>query len=1334
MEIGRALWPRFPLPSGAQTRAPSMISAFFIFNQKGEVLISRLFRPDVRRSISDVFRIQVISSSDVRSPIITLGSTSFFHVRINNLYLVAVTKNNANVALVFEFCYRVISICKSYFGKVDEESVKNNFVLIYELIDEINDFGYPQNSEIDTLKTYITTESIVSSQIAAEESSKITTQATGATSWRRGDVKYKKNEAFVDVVETVNLSMSAKGTVLRADVDGHIQMRAYLTGTPECKFGLNDKLVIDKSERGAIDAVELDDCRFHQCVKLNEFDETRTISFIPPDGEFELMTYRSTSNVKLPLKVIPIVNEIGTTQVSYNVSVKTNFSNKLSATNVVLRIPTPLNTTSVDCKVQNGKAKYVPAENVVIWKIPRIQGGQECTFSATAHLTSTTNRQAWARPPIDVDFQVLMFTASGLIVRFLKVFEKGNYHSIKWVRYLTKASGSYQIRRIDVLQRLLGYVTGQIESDERGSFKYPYVATEVLCSEIWSIVETCLNNSEQLLTPFWETVLDRSPEDMKTHMIMASHFAKINATFLNKKPAEMLQFIRSQPNIVERLLQHIESPPFSDLLIRIIQLDETPAGADVLEWLSQERLMARLIERLAPSYSPDMHTVVSELIKNIISMAAPSPGAAMSEGLTNGGASNRFARELARRENVQTLVGYILYDFSPETGSSPSAPPKISGDNDGGQATDSDYSNGNSETPVLPNAESATSSVVHSICIIIELIRQNNSDFFEPYLFHTLRNRLIQVQQHLQTHNAEEGREALESAMQEMVDRMGVVHLGPVLEIFCEHLDKLQGFLREPRSLNGPVLTTLGSITPLTFERYRICELYAELFHCSSMSLLNRGPEFNYLYDADGRLQGGLSALGELSQVIAMSSGSEGDHDAMDEGGDDVEPALELPVHGAHDGSSLLDSDEDMSDGDGHDLDDDPMEEIAIYDEPKTIASGSTPSSPQHISVVYDLIHQILTGRVDGGVNRELTISLFRDARLMHRIVEGQRRNDTESSKPKGLRLGYMGHLTIISEDVIVALDHFPPDLRLIIAQYAPQPDWDDYVTGRYNETKQKDSRLLGGGKPVVNVSGPDRPGGWKVDEEDVSAAEGSGAVATLASEPKGEFRRAIGSQPARANTADFGPAPFEEEEGFGSSEHPQFARYLASEMHATDEFGGSSSSSDASDDEDGGWLAQSHFEIDHPPPVSARPHNGERRPLSANGFDDSFSPAIMSISSPFDDPFATEEDEEDAFGPFSDAAAASGSDPFSFSSHLAEDIGEASFDSFGDFGEFKSSADADGETTPTAGSWTFASNSSTGSTEDAASLGSDDLAKAIEASPPPECPSNGSDGEHISK
>lgn len=83
--------------------------------------------------------------------------------------------------------------------------------------------------------------------------------------------------------------------------------------------------------------------------------------------------------------------------------------------------------------------------------------------------------------------------------------------------------------------------------------RYPYVATEILCSEIWSIVETCFNNAEQLMVPFWETVLDRTPEDMKTEMVMATHFAKINAVFLTKKPAEVRTLsntLNIKPNLV----------------------------------------------------------------------------------------------------------------------------------------------------------------------------------------------------------------------------------------------------------------------------------------------------------------------------------------------------------------------------------------------------------------------------------------------------------------------------------------------------------------------------------------------------------------------------------------------------------------------------------------------------------------------------------------------------------------------------------------------------------------------------------------------------------------
>lgn len=456
-----------------------MLSGILIFNQKGENLIFRAFRHDCRPRLADIFRIQVISNAQVRSPILTLGSTTFSHVKHENIYLVAITKSNANAALVFEFLYRLVTLGKGYFGKFDEEAVKSNFVLVYELLDgilynrryvrrdlanridaEILDFGYPQTTETDTLKMYITTETLKSSA-ASEQSdpSKITMQATGALSWRRSDIKYRKNEAFVDVIEDVNLLMSATGTVLRADVNGQIVMRAYLSGTPECKFGLNDRLTLgddgvdaktgnmkgQKATRAAAGSVTLEDCQFHQCVKLGKFDQDRIISFVPPDGEFELMRYRSTENVNLPFKVHAIVNEVNKTKVEYSIAIKANYGSKLFATNVVVRVPTPLNTAKTTERTTQGKAKYEPEHNNIIWKIARFTGQSEYVLSAEAQLTATTMQKAWSRPPLSLSFSLLMFTSSGLLVRYLKVFEKGNYSSVKWVRYMTRA-GNYEIR------------------------------------------------------------------------------------------------------------------------------------------------------------------------------------------------------------------------------------------------------------------------------------------------------------------------------------------------------------------------------------------------------------------------------------------------------------------------------------------------------------------------------------------------------------------------------------------------------------------------------------------------------------------------------------------------------------------------------------------------------------------------------------------------------------------------------------------------------------------------------------------------------------------------
>ncbi|KAJ8092425.1 sporulation-induced protein [Marasmius tenuissimus] len=948
-------------------------------------------------------------------------------------------------------------------------------------------------------------------------------------------------------------------------------------------------------------------------------------------------------------------------------------------------------------------------------------------------------------------------------------------------------------QRVDVLQRLFGYVTGQIEGDEGGRFKYPYVATEVLCSEIWSIVETCVNEHQQILAPFWETVLEKSPEEMKTQLVMASHFSKITSIYLAKKPTEMFEFLQSMPDVLG-LLKHIGNPSFVDVLIRIIQLDDMPEGEGVLEWLHSEGLINRLIDLLAPSHPSDTQQIAADMLNAIIAMATPSPGAAvMAEQPQVGLASNLFARELARPEYISRLIVYIFQDFASDRN------PSLADEDDEAE----------SDKQALPKFEYASSSAVLAMGVVSELIRKNNSDYFEPYLFHTLRHRLLQVQnQQVQDQvprDSEDSREGLERAMKEMVDRMGVVNLNYLLEVLGDRTETLMRYLGTPRSWKGPEPTTVGSIMPLTFERLRIVELFAEMLHCSNMSLLNRSTSFDHLYDASGRLQGGLSAMKDLG-AVSEPHGKNQDDDMMDDG-NEIEPALEFPVTStSHDSSSLLDSDDDMSSEPGS-SDDDAMEEIMMSEEPQPLASplpqdppqmngpstppentngppspaspyrrGRSTSSPEvsrspssrrnsrkislpseqppdtrlfvgeqlkkkfldskvpcklldlffeypwnnflH-SAVFDVISQMMSGPVDvgSGWNRELVISLFRDARIMYRLVEGHQLNEESISKPKGLRLGYMAHLHRLTEAVLECLTRYPPELRVILLQYAPDPGWDDYITTTFQRTRDDNSKPLGGGKPSLNSGPATRGTRWKVDEEDpntlttVSPAPGASSDED---ETRGDFRRSVPIGKPPKNTADFGPSPMDDfdsdeddDEDDGHDPAPHFTRYLAHQMGTADTFGSSSSSEDDDDDE-GGWLSQSPFSLGNPPMTNLQRRNqpeGERRPLSASGFDDVFEPNSNPANP--SNPFATAEDDD--FGPFSDTGGASGTDPFTFPSSLSpEELDESSFESFGDFGDFQTADELqDGELTPTGGSWTFASDSSVSDTNSEGSAAS---------------------------
>jgi hypothetical protein len=59
----------------------------------------------------------------------------------------------------------------------------------------------------------------------------------------------------------------------------------------------------------------LQDVTFHQAVNLGRYNAEKVVSFVPPDGEFELMKYRCQDGISSPFTVLPVVTEHGRTRV-----------------------------------------------------------------------------------------------------------------------------------------------------------------------------------------------------------------------------------------------------------------------------------------------------------------------------------------------------------------------------------------------------------------------------------------------------------------------------------------------------------------------------------------------------------------------------------------------------------------------------------------------------------------------------------------------------------------------------------------------------------------------------------------------------------------------------------------------------------------------------------------------------------------------------------------------------------------------------------------------------------------------------------------------------------
>ncbi|EGW29852.1 uncharacterized protein SPAPADRAFT_157951 [Spathaspora passalidarum NRRL Y-27907] len=320
-------------------------------------------------------------------------------------------------------------------------------------------------------------------------------------------------------------------------------------------------------------------------------------------------------------------------------------------------------------------------------------------------------------------------------------------------------------------------------------------------------------------------------------------------------------------------------------------------------------------------------------------------------------------------------------------------------------------------------------ALANGVGIIIEIIRKNNSDYdILPILY-------ISLESHPPT-----GRDP--------------IYLGHLLRVFGEQIPQFNKLLIKDYS-NLKLKTPFGEIEPLGFERFKICELIAELLHCSNMALLNDNRGFDIVSRRDA-VRNKMKEYDPISfkynEIIVLP---------------DMDPEPEAPVEedeeAPHANANLSEAElrADPVVGD--------LVKISVFD--TQIISNILsmffrfPWNNFLHNVVFDIVQQVLNGSMDIGFNKFLAIDLFVNGDIINKITEGQKLCQDYELTHNGLRLGFMGHLTLIAEEVVKFIQLYPGDsLSVLINEKIDNEVWESYVNNVLYDTREKYNAILGGG------------------------------------------------------------------------------------------------------------------------------------------------------------------------------------------------------------------------------------------------------------------------------
>jgi len=392
----------------------------------------------------------VMEVSDSNSA--SLGTIYLFSILRDGLSYLAACPSEVSPLLILEFLHRIANTFADYFGTpTDENAIKENFSTVYQLLEEMLDNGWPLTTEPNALQDMIRPPTVMGKiqQVVTGSNAVVAESLPNGTisnmPWRKAGVKYNQNEIYIDLVEEIDAILEANGRVVSSDVSGSIQAQSHLSGVPDLLMTFSDPDAID-------------DCSFHPCVRYARYELDRVVSFVPPDGNFELMRYRVKNIAQIinpPIYCTPQISfgDRNSTQgrVSISVGVKPISSliypNKKSSTpiieDVAVIIPFDRIVRTANLSVNVGTLLYDEAAKVAKWVIGKLDD-KRAKPQLTGTILLSTGAKPEENPPLQLSWKIPQASVSGLSVNGLSLVGE-SYRPYKGVRSITK-SGRFQIR------------------------------------------------------------------------------------------------------------------------------------------------------------------------------------------------------------------------------------------------------------------------------------------------------------------------------------------------------------------------------------------------------------------------------------------------------------------------------------------------------------------------------------------------------------------------------------------------------------------------------------------------------------------------------------------------------------------------------------------------------------------------------------------------------------------------------------------------------------------------------------------------------------------------